>query len=309
MTDKQLTFIVSGGRTGTQFFGDLLGDVISDCHSEHEPDMVAGLTRLTWERIRRFGLWHMIVGRILGQTGVRVIGQRYLEGSISIEQARNLLRATREGYHRGIDQSLVVESYYAWWMVSKKMQHIWPGAKVVGILRDPRDWIASWLRRAGGRRNGALTERLPPGPLEPARIGDHKAARIWPELDQVGRLAWEWGVIAETLSQASETSGTVKVFRFEDLFGGDTKALDVLVAFVAQHAEGPAHDVGDLSSLRRDVRNASTGTKPRWSDWTDAQIAAIDHFCGPRMETYGYGTEDAWRARVASVAPLGTSER
>ena len=301
---KQLTFIASGGRTGTQFFGDMLGRVVSDCHSEHEPDMVAGLSRLTVERIRRFGLWHMVAGRLLGRTGVRVVGQRYLEGRIPRDAALARLKALRAEYHAGLSESLIIESYYAWWMVAGEVGEIWPGARVAGILRDPRDWIASWLRHEPRRRNGALTERLPPGPLTPARIGDTDAARHWDALGQVGRLAWEWGTIARTLDRAAAASANVAVFRFEDLFGGDRAALERFVAFVATHDDGPRHEIGDLSAVTRTVRNASSGPKRGWQIWSDDEIAAVAAFCGPGMATHGYGTEAAWQDRVAAAGPL-----
>lgn len=308
MTRKQLTFIASGGRTGTQFFGDMLGKVIDNCHSEHEPDMVAGASLLTLNRIRRFGLWNMLPGRVLGRTGIRVIGQRYLEGRIAPDKTVARLKAQRDPYHARVPEALVIESYYAWWMVADQIGAIWPGARVAGILRDPRDWITSWLRHESRRRNGALTERLPPGPLEPGRIGDAAAARLWPSLDQVGRLAWEWGVIAATLDRAAARSADVAVFRFEDLFGKDQDALSRFVAFVSTHAHGPEHRIGDLSTITRDVHNASTGPERSWRTWSDSQIAAVAHFCGPGMAAHGYGLEPEWQMRVHAAGRLGASE-
>lgn len=302
--EKQLTFIASGGRTGTQFFGDMLAGVVSDCHSEHEPDLFAGLSRLTFERVRRFGLWHMVPGRLLGRTGVRVIGQRYLQGQISRDAALARLKELRAEYHAGIPESLIVESYSAWWMVAGEVGEVWPGARVAGILRDPRDWIASWLRHGPRRRNGALTERLPPGPLTPARTGDADAARHWDALGQIGRLAWEWGTIAGTLDRAAAASPDVAVFRFEDLFGGDHAELARFVDFVAGHEDGPRHEIGDLSALTRTVRNASSGPKRGWESWSDAEIAAVAAFCGPGMAAHGYGTEAAWQERVAAAGTL-----
>ena len=304
MSQKQLTFIASGGRTGTQFFGDMLGKVIDDCHSEHEPDMVAGASLLTLDRIRRFGVWNMVAGRLLGQTGTRVIGQRYLEGRITPEATAERLKAQRNAYHGRIPETLVIESYSAWWMVADQIGTIWPGARVAGILRDPRDWITSWLRHEARRRNGALTERLPPGPLEPGRIGDAAAARLWPSLDQIGRLAWEWGMIAGTLDRAAKVSADVEVFRFEDLFGSGRDALGRFVKFVSTHAHGPDHKISDLSTLTRDVHNASSGPKRSWRTWSDAQIAAVAHFCGPGMNAHGYGLEPEWQERVRAAGMM-----
>lgn len=308
MTKKQLTFIASGGRTGTQFFGEILGDVIENCHSEHEPDMFAGASWLTLERIWRFGLWHMVIGRLLGQTGVRVLGQRHLQGGLEPVSMELRLKSLRNGYHARIDEPLVIESYYAWWMVADHIGTIWPGAKIAGILRDPRDWIASWLRHESRRRNGAITEKLPPGPLEPSRIKDAEATRAWPMLDQVGRLAWEWGQIAQTLERAASNSEDVAIFRFEDIFGGDGKALTDFVTFVCTHAHGPTHKISDLSTITQDRRNASSGPANDWQSWSDAQIAAVAHFCGRGMDEHGYGLEPEWQERVLAAGPFNASE-
>ena len=301
---KQLTFIASGGRTGTQFFGDVLSQIVSDCHSEHEPDMFAGLSRLTLERIRLFGIWHMGPGRLLGRTGVRVLGQAFLEGRMDLPTLAARLRATREDYHAAISESLVVESYYAWWMVAEQIDQIWPDARIAGILRDPRDWIASWLKHEPSRRRGALTERLPPGPLHPEKIDDTAAAALWHDLDQVGRLAWEWGLIAGKLDGAAATSSNIRVFRFEDLFRGDSAVLHRFVEFVINHQSGPRHQIGDLAGVLGDVRNASSGPTRRWQTWDDAQIAAVAHFCGRGMQAHGYGTEPEWQARVDASGSL-----
>lgn len=296
---KQLTFIASGGRTGTQYFGDILKDVVSDCHSEHEPDMVAGLSRLTWERLKRFGFWHMGPGRFLGQTGVRVLGQAYLEKRMPLETCAQKLRATRAAYHESISETLVVESYYAWWMVALEIDRVFPGAKIAGILRDPRDWIASWLKHEPKRRNGALSEKLPPGMLDPKKIGDDAACADWEALDQIGRLAWEWGLIADTLDRAAEESKNVAVFRFEDIFDAESDALQRFVTFVTTNESGPRHEVGDLAAVRGEVRNASRGADRGWQTWKDEQVAAVERFCGRGMAAHGYGQEADWRERIA----------
>jgi len=83
---QDLVFIASGGRTGTTFLGEQLRSAINDCWSEHEPDVLS----LNWSkatvRIARFGLWHMVLGRVFGVAGLRPLGHRYLSGGISQEQ-------------------------------------------------------------------------------------------------------------------------------------------------------------------------------------------------------------------------------
>lgn len=304
MTNKNLTFIASGGRTGTQFFGDTLRDLVSDCYSEHEPDMVAGLSLKTLARMRRFGAWSMTGGRLSGQTGVRVIGQAVLENRICVKEAADRLRALRKSFHASRPEGLIVESYYAWWMLAGHMEEIWPGARVVGVLRDPRDWIVSWQRHTPSRRNGAWSERLPPGPPLPSRVGDSEAEALWSALGQIGRLAWEWALIARTLDEAAETKATVRVFRFEDLFQRERPAMRPLVEFACRHPGAAPHRIGDIEAAAGTARNASTGDAASWGDWSDADVAAVAHFCGAGMARHGYGQDDLWREKVESAGSL-----
>ena len=78
--------IVSGGRTGTKYFGDLLGTLISDALSVHEPDVWKGFHRGSLERIKTFGIYHMIFGRLSGKTGIRNLSQKYLAKQINLEE-------------------------------------------------------------------------------------------------------------------------------------------------------------------------------------------------------------------------------
>lgn len=224
---KDLVFIASGGRTGTQFFGDKLGSVIEDCWSAHEPDLVDGLNPRSFRAVRRFGPWEAVIGKALGQTGVRVLGERYRRGEITLDQATRRLCRARARYHDSIPQSLIVESYYAWWPFAACIDRIFPGARMVGIVRDPSDWISSWLKQDPRRRGG-----------------------------DVERLASEWAMICETLISAN-----VPVFRFEDLFGPDPNHMEALVRHIANGRSFHLPDRGQ----KRNASKAPRRARPNWS--------------------------------------------
>lgn len=294
---KDLVFIASGGRTGTQFFGDMLSTVIENCWSEHEPDMADGLSRLTLMRIRRFGLWHMLLGRLVMASGVRPLGQRLLTGRLSEETCLRRVRRLRERYHASIQEPLIVESYFRWWMFAGRIHKIWPGAKTIGIVRDPRDWIESWLRHEPRVRGLNWKEWFPPGPLTARAIGDLEWADRWDRLGRFGRLAWDWRTIYGLLDRAADEAPDVRMFRFEDLFGPDDGHVRELAAFAANHGERQ-YKVRDLAGFTANVRNASKGPRLDWSDWSDEQARLLDAMCGPLMRKYGYGLEPEWQAKL-----------
>ncbi|MEL7465929.1 MAG: hypothetical protein AAFN79_17795 [Pseudomonadota bacterium] len=287
---EDLVFIMSGGRTGTKFLGDLLGEVIADCHSEHEPDLFLGFDRLTVARIRRFGLWHMVVGRALGRAGVRVTGMRFLKGEISLEAATASFRRQRARYHAETPERMLIESNYPWWMVAPHLgAHrgaIFPGAKAIGVVRDPRAWIASWAAHQAGRDRGHWTHRLPPGPLTPMALRDEEWAARWEEIGAVGRLAWQWRRVTASLA-AAEDAGAARVYRFEDLFSEDDAPMAGLVEDIC--------DFGDRRyrfemppGFRARPRNASAARDGDWREWSAAERAAANELCEPFLARYGY---------------------
>jgi hypothetical protein len=298
---RDLVFIASAGRTGTAFLGRNLDRVIGDCHSEHEPDLLFGMHGLTWRQIREFGLWHMLFGRLTGQAGVRVLGQRLLTGGIDAETARRRLRRSRARYHAGIPAGLVIESHFQWWLLAGELARMWPEAKLIGIVRDPRDWIRSWLNHGGRYDRRDRAALLPPGRLTPAKLGQGALARRWDGWGTFGKLAWEWAELYGRLTAAVEAHPAARMWRFEDLFGPDPAPMAELVRFAADHG-ARRYPVGELAGFTAQAANASRGDAPDWRRWSPAQAALVEELCGPLMARWGYGAEPEWRALAARGA-------
>lgn len=297
--EKDLVFIASGGRTGTTFFGEMLKEVIDDCWSEHEPDIVSTDWRKTRARISQFGWWHMIFGRLLGVTGLRPLGHRLLIGSISEDTCAYRLRSHRARYHSSIRESLVVESSGRWWMFARHLHRIWREAKVIGIIRDPRDWIDSWQRHQPDRHRPNWFRWFPLGPLTPRAVGDFDWVDRWEELDQFGRLAWDWRIIYGQLDRATAEAPNVRMFRFEDLFGPSDNFVRELIDFAACHGTR-RYRVLDLNGFTAQVHNASGRRQRQWCEWPAENARLLDELCGPLMKKYGYGHEPEWQRMISS---------
>lgn len=294
---KDLVFIASGGRTGTTFFGEVLGKVIGDSFSAHEPDVMGKIGPKFWEQLRRFGIYQMLLGKMIGATGLRPVGHRLLAGQISEQDGIARVRKMRQAYHAEIDAPLVIESAGRWWMLVDVIGKAWPGAKTVGVIRDPRDWIESWRRHQPARHARLFPRWFPQGPLKPADMGDTEWIDRWKDLDIFGRLAWDWRAITMHLDRAQDNLPNVRVFRFEDLFDQNGKAFGELVDYVATHGDH-RYPVGDLDGVTGEVRNASRGAARSWTDWPDEEIRLVEEMCGPLMRKYGYGDEPEWTERV-----------
>jgi len=249
--------------------------------------MFAGISELTAERIRRFGLRHMILDRAVGKTGLRILGTRYMLGQLSLEDAAKQLRSERAKYHATLDQSLIVESYCRWWMFAGDVQRIFPGSKTVAVVRDPRSWIASWQSHHPRMGYVPWSHHFPPGPLTPAKMGDAKNAARWEKMGPVGRLAWHWNVINTTLADAAERDDSTRLFKFEDLFGGNEAVLRELADYCSTF-EDRTYAVKTIAPLHQPKKNASKAESDDWTRWSDHEKALVNEICGATMERCGY---------------------
>ncbi|MBY6217869.1 hypothetical protein [Qipengyuania aquimaris] len=283
---SHLAFIASGGRTGTQFLGDLLADVIEDCHSEHEPDLFLGLNRKTLERVRFFGLWHMVFGRALGRTGVRSLGSAYLKNRIPKQEAITAIASQRDKYHATVRQDLVIESHYAWWTFAPLLQQVFPECRAAGVVRHPQSWITSWLARNPKRDRLPWTHYFPPGPVDARTMEDPIWGPKWDDIGAIGRLAWQWTFINTQLVEAAD-NGVLRMFRFEDLFNQDGDELLQLLRFVCEFPDRTFR-YRDPKPLLGTKLNFSQSSKKEGILWCDRDRDIVNDLCGPLMERFDY---------------------
>lgn len=280
------------------FLGDYLKLAVEDCYSEHEPDLVAGMSRLTLSRIGKFGFRHMIIDRCLGKSGVRVLGQKLMQGKMTEQECFARIRETRQRYHDQISQSLIIESYSFWWLFARHLDSIWPHAKMAGVIRDPRTWIDSWKRHSPARRKHSSRDGLIQPLVTPGSLNDSRWSSRWSEIGQTGRLAWDWFMVYRELTEAADNSARVSIFRFEDLFTAGSPKMDSFVEFVTSHSNRHYRLV-NRNILDRPPVNASEYTERSWQSWSPAEARIVDDICGSIMQLYGYGTEPEWRKLLA----------
>lgn len=295
---KDLVFVVSGGRTGTQFLGDRLSSAIQESFSIHDPDILSIYIKRILGRLRTFGFYNMTMGKAIGQTGIRSIGARLIAGRITRDTAITRLKRLRESYHESIHEPLVIESNSQWLYVCDELAEIWPHARVIIVVRDPRTWIRSWLNKGIRWRAYDPVRILPPGRLTPKEVGDTKWVAQWRNFDTLGRLAWEWRFVYTRLLAHSEINPHARIFRFEDLFCSDADtAMWELVAFAANHP-GREYQHELPRDFTSNVHNASSGSAQDWPEWETHEARLVDNLCGPLMRRFGYGAEPEWRSKI-----------
>lgn len=190
--------------------------------------------------------------------------------------------AERLGKPRWGDKSLCTERY------AGEIIAAYPGARVLHMIRDPRDRFASSLTRWRSRRGG------------------------------VGAGAAEWSssaAIARRLSRAHPRQ--YRVVRYETLVGEPERTLRAVCAFVGEDYAPAMLAMDGAPRFRDEGANSSYGRRPpglittesigRFRDVLSArQVAAIQVLAGAGMAWFGYEPEPlrlhpAGRLRLALV--------
>lgn len=182
-----ITFILSTGRTGTQFFSRYLTDSCHDILCLHEP-----------KPSRRFK-WY---------------SNYYLSGKLSEEFIARQYYKTRRKTLQQTDFSKYVESSNFMFGCLPGISHIAPYLSVIHLVREPASYIKSHLNKGFWHGIKGFTARNIPGWVEfldPAilRSGDP----VW-------ILAARWIYVNRVIQQYRDQFPYLLI-RFEDLFGED----------------------------------------------------------------------------------------
>ena len=289
-SDKHFVFIISGGRTGTKYFGDVLSSLIPDAFSVHEPDVLTDFKIKSLQQIKLFGLYQLVFGKLTGKTGIRNLSQNYLSGKIDIDELKTAVSNHRRRYYESIAEDLIIESYSGWYGVIPAIRQMYKNYKIVVIVRDPRDWVTSnmnWGTMYGKRD---WVDRLGLGRLEPRLLNDSGFIAQWPRFTRFQKLCWAWKSIYEIILQNISHDPNASVVKFEDVFHSKNRyehlnrLIDRITAFsdrrfFYQIPEG-------ILDQRKNINISSEFSS--WENWLDAMKDYLDSICRDLAARFGY---------------------
>ena len=309
-TGKHVVIIASAGRTGTRFFGDLLSSMVPGSHSVHEPDVFEGFSRRTWERIRTFGFYHMVFGRLIKTTGLRNLSEAFLAGRMEVDQVIEALRRQRLPYYERLAADPIIESYYQWYGILPALPGLLQRYKVVGVVRDPRAWVASYMRFETHYGKRDRVTRMGFRRLDPAMIGDVERAERWPEMSSFERLCWTWRTVNGLILEFIARDANARLWRYEDLFLSNARErhLEEMLAFLTRFSDRDFGFALNPGLLQQRVHASRPEGFPDWPDWSDTQARQLDGLCGSLMRRLGYGEETDWRVKLG-LAPAAADPR
>jgi len=258
---KKTVLVLSTGRTGTNFIGELFNRH-PNVTAFHEPRP---------SRIIR--MWS--IARI--------------EGKAARDDIAEVLFSKRRKLLASVDTPIYVESNPYLFGAADCLNEIFENPVIINIVRDPRDYIKSSLNHGNARGLKYFLNRFVPFwyPKTYKILGLPKGESL------VVRNAQYWHILNHWLKSSLHNLENYHEFRFEDLFhASDTIELKRLARAIG--IEESFIDKSDLSATNRSVDNAIAS----WQEWSREDCRSLEDLCRPIMDRHGYGKEAEWLAKI-----------
>ncbi len=242
-------FVMSTGRSGTQTLAGLF-EMASNAKVWHhpEPNMIMETLHAYWDAIdRRSTFW---AGR------GRIIREAWDAGVIHGETDHNMTPFC----------DVIADDI--------------PDARFLILVRDPREFVRSGMRRGYYRATGAWESgRLRPREDDPRR-------QTWLARPQFEQVSWLWAETYRHVERLRKRIGEerVRVVRFEDLIAGPDEIEGV---FDFLGLDGFDRDRA-VEILGRKLNAQKFGDFPHPRDWTAEMNARCWDAVGPIAKRYGY---------------------
>ncbi len=180
-------FILSTGRTGTQFFEDYINKTSNNAVCKHEP-------RPSW----RF----------------KFLSNIYLNNMISGKTVADIYRYSRKSLFKDINCEIYIESSNFIFGCINALNEYYNNIKIIHIIRHPVTYIESHLNHGFWKGHKKLFAKYVPFWLEKFNIHNYS--------NPVHILSERWNYVNKQISSYKETNNYILV-RFEDLFSDNRK--------------------------------------------------------------------------------------
>jgi len=301
--EKQIVFISSTGRTGTQFLADSLSQMIPQCRSVHEPGTLwLSKPRLFWENLKAFGLYHMTLGQLDPKKSMYALSNLRAKGKISDEKAMEYMKGMRHSLMKSENEKIYIESSGHLFGVFDLLPKVFPGAKLIYIIRDPRNWVASALRTVEYILYGPLDWGLS---VTAEDVPDNPYGDKWKDMSKFERYCWWYSYLNRFVLEKCKDNPDIRIYRFEDLFGKENRD-DYFQNLLEYTVEGNQELENSIQYKPQLLTRPTHSKKTKkgylgWKQWRSFRTQKLLTHCGEFMSGYGYGREEAWAEKIRQL--------
>ncbi|MDQ7047716.1 MAG: sulfotransferase [Sulfurovum sp.] len=263
--DYSPIFFLSTGRTGTEFFTQLLSKS-SKFKVFHSPSSL--LCNAQSELIEQ------------GRVSYEMYSKFGFDDERTNILASQIFMASREDllYKTYLHDKTYVETNNRITFLAPAIKYIFPNAKFVHVYRHPGEFIRSGIRR-GYYKSESIHETGRLVPLE-----DSSYYTKWSNFDDIQKVAWLWNETNTFVDDYLMTldEGDYFKFNFNEL---NTENIVKLMSFL---------DVDDINketienSINKPTNIQKTGSFPKYNQWKKDDKQKVIDICGHLSLKYGY---------------------
>jgi len=294
MIEKSAILVTSIGRTGTEFFAKLFSDIVPNCTSLHEPDIIKfpGIQdRFAHYSLQtqRAGFWRMVVLKAFGKWTLAKLSDSKLQGTLSLSEAAKNLHAQRNEFISRMPGSVYVESNLGYYGLLDVIPCVFKNYRTIYIVRDGRDWVKSMMNWGEVYGKGRIRKLFAHNWPTAKDIKNDEYASQWDALSRFEQLCWAWSRLNRYALNTISENPYARIYKFESIFLAKNRYqnLDDLVSF-AVSLPGVAGELGTTNGWLEQKIHQSSSQFPGWEQWTKDQQHKFDEICGPQMEKLGY---------------------
>jgi hypothetical protein len=295
MIDRSSIIVTSLGRTGTKFFSFLFKEIIPDCSSFHEPDIVQYFG--TNDRIKPFlaqvkdaGIYNMIFLKSLGRWSLIQVSDARLRGSLSEADAIKKVLKQRINFINSKPGKVYVESNAGYYGLIPILMKVYKFHRAIYIIRDGRGWVSSAMKveelygKKGLRK--LFAHKMPSA----AEFPTDPLSERWHTISRFEKLCWAWSKLNRYALSTLPENPHARTFRFEDIFLKKEKyeVLQDVVTFATDLPDIDPKQIGKIDGWLDRKIHESSNEVPGWEHWTTAQKNQFEQICGPLMNELGY---------------------
>ncbi len=257
-TETQPIFILSSGRTATQFMAKYFGS-FDNVTALHEPKP---------SRILR--MWSMA----------------YFEGKVSDEVMAQVLYAKRKKMLLAVNTPIYLESNPYLGGFSKALRQVFDDPVIIHVVRDPRDFVRSSMNHGNSFGIKLLFNKYVP--FWYANI--EKVLGIKQKLPIHQKAAGYWKIVNRSIETLNKNYKNYYLFRFEDIFDDKQTGLNKIADIIGVKKAAKPNARNKTAPTNESRHNVVAG----WQDWNKAERKTINRLCQPYMKKFHYGTEKDW---------------
>ena len=249
----QQIFIISTGRTGTQFFARFFDQFPDDVRALHEPspDFLS-------------------------------LAINYARGQVDFKTAAQEIERNRRTFCCELKRKRVkvyIESNNRFFSLIHPLRKVFPDSKIIYIVRDGRDYVRSGM----SRRWYTDDDRLPR--MRATMFPDDPYADKWEHMSRFEKITWRWqkkdGFINNDFPRLENA---IKV-KFEDIFyDPKRKGLFEITRFIGLDDKTAQHFLAEMGDKK--VNTNARRVISKWTNWDNEMKRNFDAIAGEHMKLH-----------------------